>query len=321
MKFLLSARQSFAVSDPAKQPPHYFPYRIRAATSYYYRNGFGDFFVQIIAGRGFRIQFNIFDILKKKCLYPYTSRPVITLHFMLKGDVHCFLNGFGEAWLKEGRYHLFYIPGKVRNKVWFTKGDYVSFHIDLSPRFLKKLAIKYPELKEVTEKALRHSSEGIQQHPAQITREIIHLIEEIRNCPEKEEPDKSWYLEIRIRELMRLYLLDMPDKTILHPTAVKRLEEIKEYILVHLDRPHTTTELARLWKLNESTLRRQFTSYFGKPLRAFLLSARMEAAMEQLLHTDIPIGNIADTAGYTDFSNFSRAFKKYFQHPPRFFRK
>lgn len=300
-------------------PWRYHHYRMAAARPTYEQNSFGDFFVQVVVCKGFHIQLNLFHILKKVCLYPFTPRGVITMHFMLKGHIHCLLRGFGEVWLTEGLYHLFYVPGGVRHKAWFEKGDYLSFHIDLSRQYLKRLAAKYAELQEVADKTAHHSAKGVQQHEARITPRIRGIIKEIRRCPE-EEPDKSWYLDIRIRELLLLYVQDMPHKKGALPQRVKRLEEMKAYILSHLDQVHTIALLAKRVKMSESTFRRQFTNHFGQPLRSFLFHARMEAAMDILLHSDMPVGNIADAVGYHDFSNFSRAFKKYFGHPPGHFR-
>ncbi|TAM97040.1 MAG: AraC family transcriptional regulator [Chitinophagaceae bacterium] len=321
MKFLLSARQSFAVSDPAKLPPHYFPHRIRAATPYYFKNGFGDFFVQIITGRGFSVQFNIFDILKKKCLYPYTSRPVITLHFMLKGDVHCFLNGFGEAWLREGLYHLFYVPGKVRHRAWFEPGAYHSFHIDLSPQYLRRLSARYPEVKEALDRWRQHSISGLQQHTARITREVAHLIEELKHCPYQEEPDKSWYLETRIRELLRLYVHDMPTEERLLSLIGSRMEKIKYYIDSRLKEHLTIPGVAKHFHIGSTTFKRWFVRYFGKPFHQYLLEQRMQYAQTLLQDTDRPISDIAEETGYSDTASFSHAFTRYTKHAPGYYRQ
>lgn len=301
-------------------PWRYHIYRMAAARPTYEQNSFGDFFVQVITCKGFHIQLNVFHITKKACLHPFTRKGVITIHFMLKGHIRCLLRGFGEVRLTEGLYHLFYVPGGIQHKAWFEKGEYLSFHIDLSGRYLKKLAGKYSELQEVTDKTAHHSAKGVQQHKARITPRIRGLIEEIMHCPE-EEPDKSWYLDARIRELLLLYVQDMPDEKEASSKTAERLEALKEYILTHLDEVHTIALLAERSKMSESAFRRHFTSHFGKSLRSFLLHARMEAAMDLLLHSDMPVGNIADAVGYHDFSSFSRAFKRYFGDSPGHFRR
>jgi AraC-like DNA-binding protein len=320
MEFLLSAGHSFAAVS-REAPEHYTSYRIRAAAARYFKNGFGDFFIQILPGKGFRIQLSIFHILKKKCLYPYTSRPVITLHFMMKGNVRCFLHGFGEARLREGLYHLFYTPGKVKHRAWFERGEYHSFHIDLSPQYLRRLAAKYPEVKEALDRWRHHSASGLQQHAAHITREVVHLIDELKRCPEKEEPDKSLYLEARILELLRLYVRDRPvGKISLSRHDVRLMQDITAYITAHLDYPHTIHSLAGRYAMSETSLRRLIKQYTGQSFRHFLLDTRMKTAILLLSDNTLTIQDIAMQIGYQEFSNFDRAFYKKFGITPHHYR-
>lgn len=321
MEFLLSARHSLAATVMREAPVRYARYRIRAAMCRYFKNGFGNFFIQIIAGKGFSVQFSIFQILKKKCLYPFTALPVITLHFMLKDNVRCFLKGFGEVWLREGLYHLFYVPGKVRHRAWFEPGEYHSFHIELSSRYLLRLSDKYPEINEALNRLRQHSSSGIQQHAAFITPRIRNIIEEMFQCP-PEEPEKSVYLESRILQLLLLYVQDGPVQNVLlshHDLGL--MKDAVAYINAHLDYPHTIHSLSRQYGLSEIAFRRHFRQYTGKSFGSFLTDIRMNTAMHLLTATPLSIRKIAATVGYWELSNFDRAFRKKFGNSPHYYRK
>ncbi len=322
MKFLLSHRHKLLYTRH-EIPFHYRSKRIPGTQPSYVKGDFGDYLTQIVTGERFCIQFNIFTILTADTwLHPFVARSLITLHLMLQGSVRCRLKGFGEAWLHEGSYSLFYIPDGRLHDAWFEPGVYLSFHIDLSPQFLQRLAMKYPELKEVLERLRRRSGEGVRQHSTHITHEIIRLIEEMKHCPYKEEPDKSWYLETRIRELLGLYVQDRPTakEKLFHRTAFL-MKKIDYYLESHLDEHLTIPGIAQRFYLSKSTLQRWFTQYFNKPFHQYLLERRMQQAQILLRETDMTLLEIAIKTGYRDAASFSHAFTRYTGEAPGHYRK
>jgi len=298
-------------------PAHYLPYRMAAAVPYYAKGRFGDYLTQIITGSGFSIQFNIFTILVAgTCLYPYVAESLITLHFMLQGDICCILKGFGQAWLHEGAYHLFYIPGGVRHEARFDPAVYHSFHLDLSSAFLPRLAGKYPELQEVAERLLHHSAESLQQHAAHITQKIIRLIEELKHCPYEGEPDRSWYEETRLRELLLLYVQDRPAKDQGLSIIARRMKKVKYYLDYHLKERLTLSGVAAHFNMKQTTFKKWFAQYFGKSFHHYLLERRMDYAKELLRETGKTLLEIAGETGYSDAAGFSHAFMNYMGQTP-----
>lgn len=55
----------------------------------------------------------------------------------------------------------------------------------------------------------------------------------------------------------------------------------------------------------------------GKKFSEIVLEARMRKASLLLKNTDLPVENIASLVGYTDSSNFYKAYKNYFHSTPR----
>ena len=79
--------------------------------------------------------------------------------------------------------------------------------------------------------------------------------------------------------------------------------------------------LAKAQNVSVSTLTHTFKKIVGVSVFEYLLSCRMTAAKKLLTKTDMPIGDIVETCGFTDNSNFSRTFKKLNGIPPIDFRK
>lgn len=104
---------------------------------------------------------------------------------------------------------------------------------------------------------------------------------------------------------------------ILFGPDIKRLEEIKSFILQNLGSDLKATTIAAQFKISESTLYRQFRAYEGVPVHQFILQARMEKAKELISLRALNINQIGTVVGYKDLSSFTRAFKKYFGKPPK----
>ncbi len=302
-------------------PDHYKQFNIANAKPLCIRGAFGDYLTQIIRAKNCRIQLNIFNILVDILAHPYMPRSVIPLHFTLKGNIKCYLEGFGEAWLIEKCANLFYVPGKIHHKAWFKPGFYKSFHIDFSPRILMRLATKHPELKEVLTRFSDRSIEGVRQHTSFITPEIQKIIKQILYFHPDREPELSTFTEIKSKELLLKYVQNTPLGLDPRPKTDKEfIDQIAAFIGAHLDYPFTIKLLGRTFAINETTLKRRFKQYTGQTIYAYLTRKRMEYAMK-LLESGVLVGDIAGRVGYHDFSSFDRSFRHYFGHSPAFYRR
>jgi AraC-like DNA-binding protein len=72
--------------------------------------------------------------------------------------------------------------------------------------------------------------------------------------------------------------------------------------------------------ISESYLRHLFQRHLGIGPKAYLNGLRGEHAKKQLLYTDQPMKEIADSCGYADEFHFSKSFKKQFGLPPKAWR-
>lgn len=94
------------------------------------------------------------------------------------------------------------------------------------------------------------------------------------------------------------------------------------YLTEHPFRKTTLGELAEIFSISETNLKRCFKAMYGQSPGAFLRSERLHQAA--LLLTEYPertIGDIALQAGYENPSKFSGAFKTVMGEPPGAYRK
>lgn len=100
----------------------------------------------------------------------------------------------------------------------------------------------------------------------------------------------------------------------------KRHDDRITRVLNHLERDLSQTppltQLAEVACLSLSQFKTLFKQQTGRTVGQQLLALRMEKARALLLHTDYPIGIIAQQLGYRDLSTFSHRFSCHFGHAP-----
>ncbi|MBL7713125.1 MAG: helix-turn-helix transcriptional regulator [Chitinophagaceae bacterium] len=95
-----------------------------------------------------------------------------------------------------------------------------------------------------------------------------------------------------------------------------RLERIREYILKNLDKTLNIKTLSTIFGVSAPTLRRQFHKYFHVPIYTYICQQRMEYAKELILAYTHTVYEISELVGYSESSNFSHAFTRYFGASP-----
>lgn len=113
--------------------------------------------------------------------------------------------------------------------------------------------------------------------------------------------------------------VDLQSASDTHP-AYQRLAAVDEYIRAHFNRRVTLVELTRIAGISVAQLERYCKRVFHLTPRQMIQKIRLEHA-HRLLHTDIPITDVALQCGYTDHSAFTRQFKALTGFTPRQYRQ
>lgn len=119
----------------------------------------------------------------------------------------------------------------------------------------------------------------------------------------------KWPLYNRDAEIIGLagISLDLQSASETHP-AFQRLAAVDEYIRTHFHRRVSLGELTRIAGISVAQLERYCKRVFHLTPRQMIQKVRLEHA-HRLLHTDLPITEVALHCGYTDHSAFTRQFK------------
>ncbi|KRE45897.1 response regulator transcription factor [Paenibacillus sp. Soil724D2] len=104
-------------------------------------------------------------------------------------------------------------------------------------------------------------------------------------------------------------------KAMIHAEAIKETEKIvqivKTYISINLDQDMTRENIADQVFLHPDYLTRIFKKETGYALSDYIVLEKVKVAKELLSHTERPVSAIASTLGYTNFSYFTKLFKKH----------
>lgn len=148
--------------------------------------------------------------------------------------------------------------------------------------------------------------------------EVDHIFGELYHVDERIRLPYFWIKTIEL--LLFLSLLD--GSTVRKPHQFSEevssgTQQAYQYIIENPFAKVTITELAEMFHVAESSMKRCFSSIAGNSIGAFMKVKRMEAAAELLITApQLSIGEVAETAGYENQSKFSAAFKAVFGMTP-----
>ncbi len=93
-----------------------------------------------------------------------------------------------------------------------------------------------------------------------------------------------------------------------------------EYIGEHIEEKITLDDVAKHVHLTNAYFSHIFSQNVGNTFSAYLKKTRVKKSAELLLTTDLPIIEIAELCGFTNLSNYYRAFNKIYNVSPNKFR-
>ena len=121
------------------------------------------------------------------------------------------------------------------------------------------------------------------------------------------------YTESAVRKVSQYIRFINQEKTV--------VDTIKDYIEEHLDEDLTREDFAALVFLNADYLAKLFKQETGFSIGSYLTERKMAKARQLLASTVRPVNQIAMEAGYTNFSYFTKLFRKNTGMTPNEYRK
>ena len=129
---------------------------------------------------------------------------------------------------------------------------------------------------------------------------------------------KRLFLEAKANELLALFLGSpaVPRGSGLSREDRRKLYMAEEILKTNLASPPSLKALSRSCGLNENKVKRGFREMFGESVGSLLRRERMRLALDLLTASDLPVGLVANSVGYSNHSHFIAAFRREFGDTP-----
>ncbi|OSZ56395.1 AraC family transcriptional regulator, partial [Streptomyces pharetrae CZA14] len=104
-------------------------------------------------------------------------------------------------------------------------------------------------------------------------------------------------------------------------STTRRIEDLRHHIMRHISEPLTVADLAEYAHLSERQLTRVFKTELGMTPSAYIESARVELARNQLESTDATLERIVTACGFGTTDTLIRAFRRRLDTTPTEYRR
>ena len=117
-------------------------------------------------------------------------------------------------------------------------------------------------------------------------------------------------LELLFSQLLILIYRFSPDTIDFYDSDFEFVRKIQQHLESNPQKQYSLTDLARKYQSSSSSLSHKFKKVTGVSVMEYIKACRMAVAKNYLTHSTMSITEIVESCGFSDFSNFSRSFKK-----------
>ncbi|MDR0400624.1 MAG: AraC family transcriptional regulator [Treponema sp.] len=274
-------------------------------------------FSRLLSNDSCDVYSNELRLAKSMLLSGGTEGPLYTLQFCMGSNMEWREEESGALLrLRPGQGTFSFITNTLEAGEYHAGEHYKSFRVNFSNSRMERMVEEFGiGMNSFSRKKTNFSMSCFETTP-----ECRIAIEQITRCPYS-GPIRHLYIESKVHELLAFCMDALQNKTknnifSLSKSDMEHLRRAKEIVDNHIANPVTLARLSRMVYLNEYKLKNGFKALFGKPVYAYLLDKRMEYARLLLEKRSLRVYEVAEMAGYSDSSGFSKAFYKKYGYRP-----
>lgn len=311
----------------ANLPEAYSDQELHGAKCYHARNEkYGCLMYQQMTNNGYATWINHFVITKPVEFIVTANVDDLLLHYTIKGKMS-YLMDCQEVDTGEHQMHLL-VANQLRSTTirFDAPGIYVALTVHIPIAKLEEFNDSFPVVQRFLEKVTCGDTMMLLTQNMLAHKRIRNIVQDLTEhrllhyAGERYRVQKTGELIIESLDMLSRYMVDENGLTAADHEKGERTEA---FLLKHLQQssPPTLKQLASFAGVNERILEHIFRCRHQVTIYDFFQNARMQIIYQQLTETTIPLQDIAENFGYTDYSSFSYAVKKRFAFGPRELRK
>jgi AraC-like DNA-binding protein len=284
---------------------------------------FGDFYREEIRSEAWSISLFNFSIRKPALIYAIADRPMVSICCVLKGNISCELNGYGNLTFQESKYGFYYIPPDVNNEVALAVDDYEAIYFSFSQQFVASFMTQHTSFNDLFVAQRNKTASGQILPFFKVGIEERKILDAIRKCKLKGAA-RIIYLQARILDLLGCYFQSQEILEInLNQThdIQLRLRESKLFIDENYHLPLKIESLSKQAGMNLRSYEKGFNELLGFTPKEYLVHIRVEKSAELLRTTNLPVSSIGYLVGFTSSNYFSSVFSNVHHCSPREYRQ
>lgn len=197
---------------------------------------------------------------------------------------------------------------------------YERAYLSISTEALKQVGCGCLDMQTVLTEALKDGSCQFRMDHEDAEKCKV-LLSGIDNRADQSHPVACYENMSRIVAFMSIVLRTIGNKeaTQVPSTNISIMQEVLTYINDHYTEPLTLQSIADRFHISTSYLSHEFSAYTNRSVYDYILYRRITLA-QMMLHSERPIGEIADLCGFSDYSGFLRKFSSLFGMSPKAYR-
>ena len=216
--------------------------------------------------------------------------------------------------------HIFMIPANKTSRI---------FTLEINRKLFENYASEHiTELNDFQSSLFRDvNGVNVFKHIAPYSHAISNLIDQFVNC-EFTGLARKVFLDGKSQEIFAEYLRqysddreEKPEPFILRQYTIKCVRQAAEIIESSLSEPPTVGQLAKSVGINSKLLQQGFRSVYRRSVNEFILSRKLDKAIELLTKTELTISQITYEIGISSKSYFSKLFKEHYGLSPSTYRQ
>lgn len=231
---------------------------------------------------------------------------------LLEGEISFFIDGNEVKLEKED---MILIPPSVQHAENCGKEEYDRIVLWINPWYLNRISSRKTNLSQCFASAEKRGY-LLREEPT-MRKKIIALLFELLY----ETHEKEFGHDIMCDSLVQRILIQLNRHLSLDAKkGGMNIQEVVRYINQHYTEEITLNFLANKFFISKFYLSRSFEAATGKSVYQYILQKRMIMARQLLVYGEKPM-DIYQVCGFKQYSNFYRAFKKYYDMSPSMFLK